>query len=516
MGAPEKAQEYSEGGAAFSRQSHCEATPPKQPTLTQARPMMTLLDDLQGRVARCFARYENLPAAPAVLAAISGGVDSTVLAVVMARLASAGRLPGPLILAHVDHRQHPHSGDALDHVARLARELGVGFCHRVLDTVPADAAEDTLRTLRYQALQDLARACNAGFVVTAHHADDDAETVLFRMLRGTGLRGLTGMPEHRQLAPLLHLLRPFLEVRRATLEDVARREGLRVFVDPTNADTRYARNQLRHELIPALRDKVGASNLDASLFALVRTARAAADVLDAQARRLLSERSRQPLAWRAEFDLRGLGAEDEPFVREALRELDARLRAPAVPSPTAVLDRVLAELWHAPCGQRVTGLGADALLYERTRDGLLLVHTAAAGLPFAGEVLLPFGGSVQFGSSGWTLQVTVHGEPPLEPTPTEAGPLRALLDLAAAPQPWHLRTRRPGDRFTPLGLDHDVALRRFMQSRHVPRFDRDRLPILVGGDETVLWIPGTEIAARAAIRPATTACIEVVVNALAP
>jgi tRNA(Ile)-lysidine synthase len=474
--------------------------------------MMTVLDDLQGRVARCFARYENLPAAPAVLAAVSGGVDSTVLAVVLARLARNGRLPGPLIVAHVDHRQHARSGDAVAHVARLAHDLGAGFVHRTLEGVPQHASEDTLRTLRYAALEEMARACDAGFIVTAHHADDDAETVLFRMLRGTGLRGLAGIPEHRVLAPRLHLLRPLLEVRRATLVEIAKHEGLAVFDDPSNVDTRYTRNALRHELMPALRAKAGASNLDASLFALVRTARAAADVLDAQARRLLSERSRQPLPWRAEFDLQDLVAHDRPFVREALAELDARLRAPAAPSPAAVLDRVLDELWEARCGQRVTGLGADTLLYERTKQGLLLVHTARAGTPFAGEVLLPLAGSVQFGTSGWTLHASVHGEPPLEPSPTAAGPLRALLDLSAAPAPWHLRTRRTGDRFTPLGLSHDVALRRFMQSRHVPRFDRDRLPILVGGDETVLWVPGTEIAARAAISPGTAACVEVVAS----
>ncbi len=472
--------------------------------------MMTALDDLQGRVARCFARYENLPAAPTVLAAVSGGIDSTVLAVVLARLAAAGRLPGPLVLAHVDHQQHAHSSEGVAHVAQLAHRLGAGFLHRTLEGVPAQASEDRLRTLRYEALADMAQTCNAGYVVTGHHADDDAETVLFRMLRGTGLRGLTGMPEHRQLAPRLHLLRPFLEVRRRTLESLAEHDGLAILADPSNQDLRYARNELRHDIIPALREKIGGSNLDASLFALVRTARAAADVLDAQARRLLTERSKQPSSWRAEFDLRGLTADDEPFLREALRELDARLRAPAAASPSAVLNRVLGELWHAHCGQQVTGFGADALLFERTRAGLLLVHRGRAGAPFDGEVMLPLRGTVQFGHSGWSLTATVHGEPPLEPTPAEAGALRTLLDLTAAPPPWHLRTRRTGDRFTPLGLDYPVALRRFMQSRHVPRFDRDRLPILVGGDETVLWVPGCEIAACAAIRPPTAACVEVI------
>jgi tRNA(Ile)-lysidine synthase len=471
---------------------------------------MLALDDLVQRTARCFARYEALPAAPAVLAAVSGGIDSSVLAVVLGRLAAAGRLPGPLVLAHVDHRQHAGSAAGPAHVAALARDLGAGFTTRALEGVAAGASEDTLRAQRYGALQAMAEACDAGWVVTAHHADDDLETVLFRLLRGTGLRGLAGIREHRLLGPRLHLLRPFLEVRRATLEEVVHRLGLAVLVDPSNTDLRYARNALRAEVIPALRARIGSANLDASLATLVETARAVSGVLDAQARRLLAERCRQPAAWRAELDLRGLRADEAPFLREALRELDARLRAPAPPSPPAVLARVLAELWQAPCGRRVTGLGRGALLFERTRDGLLVVDPERAGPPVAGEVKLPLGGSARFGDSGWQVAVHVHGDPPLEPSPRQAGRFRALLDLDAAPPPWHLRRRRPRDRFRPLGLAHDVELRRFMQSRHVPRFDRDRMPIVVGGDEEVLWVPGGEIAARAAIKPGTAACVELV------
>lgn len=479
--------------------------------LYAAAAAMLALADLIERTARCFARYESLPAAPAVLAAVSGGLDSTVLALVLAKLGAADRLPGPLIVAHVDHRQHVSSAQALRRVQALSRGLGAGFCSRSLDIAPG-ASEDDLRAHRYRALQAMALECNAGWIVTAHHADDDIETILFRMLRGTGLRGLTGIPEHRQLGPLQHVVRPFLAVRRAELEQVAGAAGLDVHEDPTNADLGFARNALRHELIPELRARVGAGNLDASLFALARSARAAADVLAAQARRLLAERCQQPTPWRAEFDLRGLDRSDEPFLLEALRQLEHRLRPAAAPLPDTVVARVVAELLHAPCGRRVHGHGRDTLLFERTRDGVLVVDPAHAGAAPEHGVALGVGAAVEFGATGFVVTTTVHGETPLEPTPSEAGRLRALLDLEAAPPPWHLRCRRAGDRFAPLGMARDVDLRRFMQARRIPRFDRPRLPLLLDRHERILWVPGGDVAQSAALSPRSTACVEVVMS----
>ncbi|MEZ5965977.1 MAG: tRNA lysidine(34) synthetase TilS [Planctomycetota bacterium] len=467
---------------------------------------MLALADLQQRAARCFARYEYLPAAPAVMAAVSGGVDSSVLALVLSRLGEGGRLPGPLILAHVDHRQHAASAEVLHHVATLSRELAVGFCARTLD-LPLGAAEDELRRLRYAALLDMALECDAGWIVTAHHADDDLETVLFRLLRGTGLRGLTGIPEHRQLAARQHVLRPFLDVRRADLERVAHDAGLRVCDDPSNLDRRFARNALRHELIPELRARIGDTKLDATLFALARSARAAAEVLDAQARRLLTERCRQPSAWRAHIDTRGLDPADDPFLLEALTQLDLRLRPHAAALPRSVLMRAVHELRAAPCGRRVHGLGAHTLLFERTLEGLLVVDPERAAPAPAHPIAVAAGEAQRFGD--FTVTTCVHGEPPLDPAPSAAGPWRALLDLARLPLPWRLRRRRSGDRFHPLGMAEDVDLRRFMQARHIPRFDRDRLPLLEVGDERIAWVPGGDVSAWAALRPSTTACVEV-------
>jgi tRNA(Ile)-lysidine synthetase-like protein len=125
-------------------------------------------------------------------------------------------------------------------------------------------------------------------------------------------------------------------------------------------------------------------------------------------------------------------------------------------------------------------------------------------------LLLPAAGTtdVRFGETEWQIHSARHPEPPLEPSPGASGPARALLDPRDARWPWRLRPRRPGDRFRPLGQRRDVSLRRFLSARHVPRFDRDRLPLLVDADDQVLWVCGVEISAGARVRLDTGECVE--------
>jgi tRNA(Ile)-lysidine synthase len=465
---------------------------------------MSLLAQLSDRVARCLARYENQPARPALLVAASGGADSTALALATAQLAAGGRLQRPLALVHVDHASHPASRDAAAHVADLSARLGIGFAHA---RIAAKPSEEAWRAARYAALLDLARAHDAGFVLMGHHADDNLETILFRLIRGTGPRGLAGIPEHRALAPDVHVLRPFLDVRRATLHRAVAEAKAAVFADPTNADRRYRRNQTRAETLPLLRQRLGRS-FDATLMALGRTAQAAARVVEAQARRLLRERSATIGGWRVEVDLAGLGADDDVFLMDAVRQLDERLRPGRRRPSRAWLERVTA-LRSASAGTRVGG-GGDYLLAERTHAGLLLADVARAGEPPASPVLLRVAEASPFGTTEWRVSAHLHAEPPLDPSPSEAGRLRALLDPVDAPEPWSLRTRRPGERFRPLGGELAVDLLGFMRRRHVPQFDRDRWPLLVDAADRVLWVPALEIGAAVRVRPGTAKCIEVV------
>lgn len=462
--------------------------------------------------ARCLSRYENLVAERTMLAAVSGGTDSTVLLYALARLRDEGRLPGPLRACHVDHGVRPDSRQNAQHVVDLCDRLDVPISVHRLQFETDRPGEDALRQGRYRALQEVARTHGAGMLVTAHHADDNLETVLFRMLRGTGPRGLAGIPESRWLGRGDHsllLVRPLLRTRRTTLTAVLQALGAAAYEDTSNRDLSYARNRIRHETMPQLRQSLGIG-LDVALMTVASTARAATEIVEAQGLRILSQRARHKTAWRCELDLRDVDEDSLPFVEDALRQAHVALHPHGEAPSTAWLSRVLA-LLEQPDGKRVAGRGG--LLAERIRDGLLLVDPDRAGPPpnaaDGGQLFAWDGGRQRFGATEWSLQAFEHPLPPLVPSPSEAGRLRALLDPRQATLPWRLRTRREGDRFHPLGSAQPVELRRFLQSRHVPRFDRDRLPLLVDAADRILWVPGVEVSEVARLQLNTRRCIEV-------
>ncbi|MBL8754369.1 MAG: tRNA lysidine(34) synthetase TilS [Planctomycetes bacterium] len=465
--------------------------------------------------ARCLCRYENLVGQRTVLAAISGGVDSTALLLALARLQGEGRLPGPLHVAHVDHAVRPDSRKNAEFVVDRCDRLDVPVSIRRLPAPAGSPSEDDLRQARYAMLQDVAQEVGAGLLLTAHHADDNLETVLFRMLRGTGPRGLAGIPEARWLGrgqQRLLLVRPFLRTRRSTLESILQTLREPVFADSTNTDLRYSRNRLRHETIPQLRQSLGIG-LDVALMTVASTARAANEIVEAQGLRILAQCARHKTAWRCELDLSQIDGDSRPFVHEAVRQAHLALHPHGEAASPSWLDRVVL-LLDQPDGTRVAGRGG--LLAERTRSGLLLLDPDRAGAPPAasdgGQLFLWDGGRQRFGATEWWLSAHEHPLPPLSPSPSEAGRLRALLDPRQCPLPWRLRTRRAGDRFQPLGSSQPLELRRFLQSRHLPRFDRDRVPLLVDANDTILWIPGVEVGERARLQLNTRRCVEVIAH----
>ena len=232
-----------------------------------------------------------------VLVAVSGGADSVALACALAELRGTNR--SRLVLAHFNHRLRGNESDADQaFVQQLARELNVEVIissspHLSLSHSPPlpSPSEESLRNARYQFLSRAAGQCGARYVATAHTADDQIETVLFNILRGTGLAGLAGIPRVRALSEAASLVRPLLAVSRAQVLEYLQQLGQSYRTDSTNAHSTYTRNRIRNELLPLLEREYN-PHVREALARLSRIAGEADDLVEHNARWLLSRARR--------------------------------------------------------------------------------------------------------------------------------------------------------------------------------------------------------------------------------
>lgn len=204
---------------------------------------------LSAEVARGFS-HAGIAQGARVLIAASGGVDSTALLALSAGLARSGRLVP--VAAHVDHGLRPGSAAEGDAVEALSARLGVPCLRRTLALPLGAALADRARTARYAALADAASQARCHFVATAHHADDQLETILLAIARGAGLHGLAGMPARRASADGPIILRPCLRICAAALRQACIALGLSWCEDPGNARMESPRGRMRHVVLPAL------------------------------------------------------------------------------------------------------------------------------------------------------------------------------------------------------------------------------------------------------------------------
>lgn len=433
-----------------------------------------------------------------VVVAFSAGPDSTALLAGLAAVASELELE--LLAAHLDH------GLRSPAEARADREAAAAVADRLevpLETGAAQgwaevagSVEAAARAVRYRFLAEVALGSGAQAVATGHTRDDQVETVLLRLVRGTGLEGLGAMRERRPLgpeAPGVALVRPMLALSRAEVLEYLADRGLPSRHDPTNDDERYLRNRLRTEALPTLRAVAG-RDVDRSLLRLAGQARAASATIDRLAEELLAAAAAGERVWR-----RAPLAAAEPAVRaQALRRLSG-LRAEA--RHVAALEALLAADGGAlqlPGGARARVEGEWVVLEPGAPCEPAPRASPAVPLELDREVLDPDSG-LTFSARRVPRQAA--GDPRTDPG------RRALLDAARALGALEVRRRRPGDLFWPLGAPGRRSLKRFFIDRRIPRSQRDRVPV-VALDGRPVWIVGHRIDDRYKVTPSTAEVLE--------
>ncbi len=440
--------------------------------------------DLLDALATFFRDEAPLAHGEGVVVAFSGGPDSTALLWGMSRLAVERGFR--LAAAHLDHAMDPGSAGRAAAAARLAARLGVPLISErteVLAGRPAESPEAAGRAARYELLERTREALGARWIATAHHRDDQAETVLLRLLFGSGLEGLAGIrPVHGAV------VRPLLSLTRSCLLEAVAAAGLEPVDDPTNRTLSVPRNRVRHRLLPALAAEVGGDpELPARLARLAARAGAAARTLD----RAWSERL---AVVPAEGGIAVCRAAVEAFPPDLYPSIFAWLhRRAGAPYPAGEAAR-LELLRQLARGRRAACDCGGGWRWEAAGNLLMLRRPAAARerVPdFTYTLEIP--GSLEIPEIAVRVRLSRRAVEPwmFQGSPDRAGLALPLMegDLVT------IRNRRPGDRIHPLGARGSRRLKEVLIDRRVPWHVRERLPLLCVG-ERIAWAPGVTIDQR--------------------
>ena len=465
-------------------------------------------------------RYDLFQPGDAIVVAVSGGPDSLCLLHVLHVLRQ--ELDITLHVAHLNHRLRGAESDAdAAFVRQLAASWELPYTIAEIDVTQLvaegkEGEEEAARHARYSFLARVAHQIGASVVAVGHNADDQAETVLMHLMRGSGLAGLRGMAPRSLLGDLpLALIRPLLHVSRADIETYCRQQDLQPRLDRSNLDRTYFRNRLRHQILPAL-DQV-APGVHRRLCQLAELVAADQELLQAMIDELwptlVIEAGDEFLA----LDLTAWRKLPLGLRRRALRRAAFQLRPDLRDLGFAQVEAARQVAETGTTGARVSlpGRLSLAVSYERLCisgvDYVLLPPPAWPALSPDMIIPLVIPGATPL-PGDWRLEATLlsASDEALTAARQNDDPWRAFLDADRAGSGLVLRTRQPGDRFQPLGMaGRTASLSDFMINLRIPSAWRDQIPILArptapnSGPGEILWIAGWRLDERVRVHPAS-------------
>lgn len=422
-----------------------------------------------------------VPEGAKILVGVSGGPDSMALLHLLLALKEEKKLT--LSVAHVNHGMRPSAGEEAAYVASVAEDHGLSFFLKEADVLRV-AAEEKIgeemagRRVRYRFFSEILEQ-TGGVLATAHHKDDQIETVLLHLMRGSGLNGLCGMAQKGAV------LRPLLSVSKEEILRYLEEEKIRWVLDESNLSPVYLRNRLRHELLPVMR-KIE-PGVEEALFTLAENARDAQSILSdtvhafyEQARVKKSEILIPKDAYQAQ---------SPALQREIIREAVRRLNTHAV-DLTRAHTLEIQKVWTGASGRGTELLGLQFLV---TQEGLLVRRPVACEafsfpVPREGEVELPDGRLRVFAASA----------------EEEMQRREDVLYLPETVTNLRIRTRQPGDRIRGFGTGGEKSVAKAMKDLKIRNDLRESWPLLCEGSK-VYWIAGRQKSEESRMEPGTRA-----------
>ena len=451
------------------------------------------------RTHRFITQHQMIQPKETVLVGVSGGVDS--LALLYALHILQRQLDCQLHVAHLDHSfREDSAGDAV-YVTEQAEQLGIPISSTRIDVpqLMRDqklSAEVAARRARYQFYECVSERIGATKIALGHHRGDQAETVLMNLLRGAGASGLKGMLPVREGK----FIRPLLTFSRQEIADFVAQLGLQPRCDATNYQLDYLRNRVRLELIPVL-ERAYNPNIQNALNQTAELLQAESDYLD-------------DLAYDAFQACRVESSASDTVVldRHLFREYHLALRRRMLRLAVAEVFGEVKDLYFNHFESMLNLIDGEAPnsaldlpsggAFRRAYNRILIQKAVDSHAPFEYEVVVP--GHTALPLLDAEMIATVVAQP-MNRTAADKfpdGKFQAVFDLDRLQLPLTLRHRRDGDRFHPFGMRGTKKLKDFLIDAKIPRQERERVPVLMNGEE-IVWVVGYRTSEPFKIRPET-------------
>jgi len=449
-------------------------------------------------VATTLRRYDMVTQGDRIVVGVSGGPDS--IALLHCLVALRDEWAFTLIVGHLNHGLRKDSaGQEADFVKRVAEDLGLPyktdnqdvkrFCRKY-----GRSLEEGAREVRYRFYGTVAREVGARRVALGHQADDNAESIMMHLLRGTGPKGLTGIPPMRDG----WIIRPLIDVSRKTIIQFLRENGLGYVEDASNRDPRYLRNRIRHELFPMLRASYGFKPVPV-LTRLAETLREEEAFWDGQVARAFRRALVEKEATHIGLSIKDLNALSPALQRRSIRYAVSELKGDVrglEQKHVALVSQFLKRPY--PVGRLNLPRGM-VVSCDGNKVTFSLGDQKGVG-DFAYQMWGP--GETVIGELGLSIDASICAPREVTHRLKSFPASVACFDAQAVSFPLMVRNVRPGDRFIPLGMTGSQKVKDFFINKKVSRLERQRTPLVWSG-EMLIWVVGHRIHDAAKVKTNT-------------